>query len=91
MVLELKEELLNLFHEHTGACLGLLAGMLVGIAILCFGFFRTVFVLILGAVGWWLGREHDHQANALSDFRDMLARFLPARFGGYRGKDEYYY
>lgn len=91
MGLEIKEELLELFREHRGACLGLLAGMLVGVAVLCFGFFRTAFVLLLGAVGWWLGREHDQKADALSDFRDVLARLLPARFGGYRGRDEYYY
>ncbi len=87
MKAELQNELLHLWQEHRGASLGLMAGVIVAICMLIFGFWQTLFVLFLGFAGLWLGNEYDNKADAWLDFKEGLARFLPVSFQRYRGRN----
>jgi len=93
----MKEELMQgifwLWREHRGASLGVLLGLGLGISVLVFGFWRTLFVTICCLVGLWLGRELDTKANILADLnqiKDSLANFLlPRRFRRFRSGNRF--
>ena len=70
------EELLRLWEEHRGACLGLTAGAVIAIAMLIFGFWQTMFVIFMALAGLWLGNEYDSKADAWLDLKETLARHL---------------
>ena len=79
------EELLSLWKNHRGACLGLSAGALIAIAMLVFGFWQTMFVVFMALAGLWLGNEYDSKADAWLDLKETMARFLPVRYQRFRG------
>ena len=89
---ELTKGLFCLWREHRGASLGLMLGLGLGVSVLAFGFWRTLFVTLCCLVGLWLGRELDTKADILDDlarFRGALADLLlPRRFRRFRREDE---
>lgn len=90
---ELTQGLFWLWREHRGASLGVLLGLLLGISVLVFGFWQTLFVAVCCLVGLWLGRELDAKADILDDLyqlRDSLADLLlPRRFRRFRPRDRF--
>ncbi|HHV42430.1 MAG TPA: DUF2273 domain-containing protein [Clostridiaceae bacterium] len=58
----------------TGAAIGIAIGLLW----LIFGFFRMLFVLILGAIGYYIGAKYFSQPDAIRSLLDRL--FPPGRF-----------
>ena len=48
-----------LWEKQRGSFVGAVFGALLGVSVLLFGFFATLFVLFCTGVGIWLGRRVD--------------------------------
>lgn len=71
---ELKESILPLVLAHKGKTVGTLLGVILGIAVLCFGFWDTVFVFAAGLVGLFVGVQLDNGVDLLGNVRSGLIR-----------------
>lgn len=52
-----------LLVEHRGKTIGVLLGLLASILFVTFGFWRTVFIIICIAVGYFIGKQLDENKN----------------------------
>lgn len=77
---EIKNYLEQIWQESRYRVIGLFAGLFIGLAILIFGFWRTIFVLLCGSVGLYIGTRLDEGDTIFS----MLERILPERFNHFR-------
>ncbi len=57
---------------------GGLAGLAIGLLWVTFGFFRMLFIIFLGAAGYYIGAKYFSQPEAIRSFFDKL--FPPGRF-----------
>ena len=55
IILELKETAAHIWKDHRCKAVGLFLGCVAGISVLIFGFFSTLFVLLCGSLGLYLG------------------------------------
>ncbi len=67
---DLQKMLADMWREHRGKSCGLIIGMLLGTAVLCFGFWHTFFVLCCGLIGLFIGTQLDNEEDALSSLRE---------------------
>lgn len=63
----------RIWENHRGKCVGLALGLTLGAAVLIFGFFKTVFVLLCGLIGLFVGKKIDDQ----EDLADIVERIVP--------------
>jgi len=63
----------EIWEQHSGKIIGASAGLLIGILILTFGFFRTLFVLVCVIAGYIIGKKIDEK----EDLMDILDKLLP--------------
>lgn len=63
----------ELFREHRGKIIGGILGLFIGIIIILFGFFKTLFVILCAIIGYYIGKSTDSK-NGL---RDLLDKILP--------------
>jgi len=63
----------EIWEWHSGKICGALIGFAVGILVITFGFWRTIFVLLCAGVGYIIGKRID----AKEDFMEIIDRFLP--------------
>lgn len=63
----------RIWENHRGKFVGTLLGLVVGAAVLIFGFFKTVFVLLCGLIGLYVGKKIDDQ----EDLADIVERIVP--------------
>ncbi len=63
----------------TGKKAGLGIGMLVGIAILVFGFWNTFFVLLCGGIGLYVGQRIEQDEKWVEKMLASLQNRLPDR------------
>ncbi len=73
---ELQQVTANLWQNHRGKTSGVLLGITFGIAILCFGFWKTFFVLCCGLVGLFIGTQLDNDDNVLDSVREKAWTFF---------------
>jgi len=58
------ENLLRIiFEQHRGKAIGILMGLLASILFINYGFWRTIFIIICIAVGFFIGKELDEKKN----------------------------
>ncbi len=67
------ELLAEIWQNHSGKIIGIISGMLMGIFILVFGFFHTMFVMFCMIVGYVVGKRIDEK----EDIMDILGKILP--------------
>ena len=65
--------------ENRSGYIGALAGFGLALSLILFGFFKTVFLLLLSAAGFYIGRRFFSNRK---EIRDLLDRLLPP--GRYR-------
>lgn len=70
-------ELLVFFLAHKGRVLGAIFGLIAGILLLKYGFWKTLLVLICTVFGYFIGRRLD----AGQELGDFLQRLLQRRDG----------
>jgi uncharacterized membrane protein len=59
--------------EHWGKILGGLAGLIIGMVFIIFGFWRSLFIFFCVVLGVYLGRMLDRNES----MRSLLQRFWP--------------
>lgn len=65
--------------ENRSGYIGALAGFGLALSLVLFGFLKTVFLLLLSAAGFYIGRRFFSNRK---EIRDLLDRLLPP--GRYR-------
>lgn len=70
------DQLIQIWHDHKGKIVGVALGLVVGLFILKYGFWRTAFVALLVAVGLWLGMMVDREgwAGVMERFARVVQR-----------------
>ena len=66
--------LLRLLQELSGKCAGCLAGVLLGICILVFGFWNMLFILFLGTIGLFVGMNVDREGDTWQNIKACIPR-----------------
>lgn len=66
----------NAWQNHRGKSVGTLFGLVLGIVILLFGFWKTVFVLFCGMIGLGIGIKMDRN----EDIAHSLGKWIPPFF-----------
>jgi uncharacterized membrane protein len=70
----MKSELLaEIWQLHSGKIVGMVMGLFIGILILVFGFFHTMFVIVCMIAGYIVGKRIDEK----EDIMDILGKLLP--------------
>lgn len=64
----------KLWQDHPGKCACTLAGVLLGICILIFGFWNMLFVLLLGGIGLFVGVNVDREGNTWQNIKDCVPK-----------------
>jgi len=65
------DRLQALVASFGGRILGVALGLLLALVILEYGLLRTIFILILVAIGWFVGSRID-EAGGLAEFYSRL-------------------
>lgn len=69
----------EIYSTHRGGILGAVAGLIVSVAILLFGFFKVLFIAILAGIGYYIGKRIQDDKDHI---KNLLDRVLPP--GTYR-------
>lgn len=64
----------RLWEEHPGKCICTAAGIVLGVCILVFGFWNMLFVLLMGAVGLFIGMNVDREGDTWQNIKDYIPR-----------------
>jgi len=75
-----KEDIKNfmeaVWKNHRGKFIGTMAGFFIGLCVLVFGFFKTLFVLLCTVIGLYIGGKVDNHEDLLR----LLEKLIPTRF-----------
>ena len=52
-----------IFEQHRGKAIGVLLGLLASILFISYGFWRTIFIIVCIALGFFIGKEIDENKN----------------------------
>lgn len=74
--MEIKLILEDAWKHHRGKLVGTVLGIAFGASIMIFGFFATVFIVLCGLVGLFVGKKVDDK----DDFRDIVDKIIPPGF-----------
>ena len=76
----MKEDMKNfmeaVWKNHRGRFIGTITGLFIGLSVLVFGFFKTLFVLICAVIGLYIGGKVDNH----EDLFRLLEKLVPSRF-----------
>ncbi len=64
----------HLWERHPGKCACSMTGMVLGVCILIFGFWNMLFVVLMGAVGLFIGMNVDREGNTWQNIKDCIPR-----------------
>jgi len=74
--MDIKLLLEEAWHNHRGKLVGTILGIIIGISILLFGFFKTIFIMICGLIGLFVGKRVDEK----DDLMDIVEKIIPPGF-----------
>lgn len=66
----------ELVANNEGKVYGTLIGFISAILVLIIGFWKTLLIFVLTAIGYYIGSRWDQEG----DFRKLLDRLLPPQF-----------
>ena len=52
-----------IFEEHRGKAIGIVLGLVASILFISYGFWRTIFIIVCIALGFFIGKEIDENKN----------------------------
>lgn len=55
--------LLIIMEEHRGKAIGIILGLLAGILVITYGFWRTLFIIFCIAAGYLIGKKLDENQS----------------------------
>jgi len=70
----------NAFATHTNRKVGFIAGAALGAAMLIFGFIQTLFIIMCGVIGLYIGARFDDGDDLIHRTLKALEEVLPERF-----------
>jgi uncharacterized membrane protein len=68
-----RELLEEIWQHHSGKIVGGAIGFILGVLVITFGFFQTLFVLLCVIAGYIVGKRIDEK----EDIMDILDKLLP--------------
>jgi len=68
-----REMVREIWQHHSGKISGVTIGFVLGVLIITFGFFETLFVLLCVIAGYVVGKRIDEK----EDLADILDKLLP--------------
>ena len=77
MIEAIKNFVIDLFESHRTRKLGFIAGLFTGGAILFIGFFNTLFILLCGTIGLFIGSRFDSKDDLVEKILHKLDELLP--------------
>lgn len=75
----IKNFVIDLFESHRTRKIGFITGLATGVAILLIGFFNTLFILLCGTVGLFIGSRFDSKDDLVEKILHKLDEILPER------------
>ncbi len=63
----------EIWQHHSGKIVGVAIGFILGVLVITFGFFQTLFVLLCVIAGYIVGKRIDEK----EDIMDILDKLLP--------------
>jgi len=66
------EWLRDLAQNHRYKVVGGLGGLIVALLVVRFGFFWTLFILLLSGTGYWIGKRLDEEPESLVQIIDRI-------------------
>ncbi len=77
---DIKLLLIEFFETHRTRKIGFLIGLTVGVSILMFGFFNTLFAAACGLIGLCIGAKIDGADDLIDKTLVHIDRILPNKF-----------
>lgn len=74
-----KQFFIDCFETYRPRKIGFMLGAMTGIAILLFGFFNTMFVVLCGLIGLFVGSRFDGKDDLVEKLIRKLDEMLPER------------
>lgn len=68
---------IDLFESHRTRKIGFITGLFTGGAILLIGFFNTLFILLCGTIGLFVGSRFDSKDDLVDKIIRKLDELLP--------------
>lgn len=75
----IKNFVIDLFESHRTRKIGFITGLITGGAILLIGFFNTLFILLCGTIGLFMGSRFDSKDDLIEKLLRKLDEILPER------------
>ena len=72
----MREKFIEYYNENRGKCLGVAAGLVVGILLLVIGFWPTFLLALCVGAGIYFGTRHDKGKS----FKVLMEKILPKVF-----------
>ncbi|MDL2220163.1 DUF2273 domain-containing protein [Eubacteriales bacterium OttesenSCG-928-N14] len=66
------ERVRSFIYENRGKIVGTLIGVFIALFFLDFGFLRAIFIILLGAVGFYLGARKENRDNLKNIFENII-------------------
>ena len=79
MFVAIKNFVIDLFESHRTRKIGFIAGLVTGGAILLIGFFNTLFILLCGTIGLFVGSRFDSKDDLIEKILMKLDEVLPEK------------
>ena len=79
MLEAVKNFVIDLFESHRTRKIGFITGLITGGAILLIGFFNTLFILLCGTIGLFVGSRFDSKDDLIEKILRKLDELLPER------------
>ena len=79
MLEAVKNFVVDLFESHRTRKIGFITGLITGGAILLIGFFNTLFILLCGTIGLFVGSRFDSKDDLIEKILRKLDELLPER------------
>lgn len=61
-----------IFTEHRGKAIGIILGLIASLLFISYGFWRTIFIMLCIALGYFIGKKIDDHADIETWFRNLL-------------------
>ena len=79
MLEAVKNFVIDLFESHRTRKIGFITGLTTGVAILLIGFFNTLFILLCGTIGLFIGSRFDSKDDLVEKILMKLDEILPEK------------
>lgn len=79
MLEAVKNFVIDIFESHRTRKFGFIAGLITGAAILIIGFFNTLFIVLCGVIGLFVGSRFDSKDDLVEKLLHKLDELLPEK------------